>query len=364
MRVLYIIHGLPVGGAETIAVNYILKLKEKGIDIYLLESYHFETFLSQKIKSSKIPYYTLVKSNLLERFLNKYFPSFFIRRFNRIVNKINPDVIHFQTMYRFMDRLSFPLERCAFTFHSRVERYFNNGAYVQTLFERLSHTGLSFIAISSKLEEDIRNIYPEAKCVLIPNGVDMTAIEKKSRRKSEIRKELGISDDAFVVGQVGRFDKVKNHLFTIDVFNIIVKKNDKAILVLIGTGVEREIEMIKSRIALYQLQEHVIMLGLREDATSLMNCFDVMILPSLSESFSLVLVEAQANNIRCVASDAIPQEVFCKRNCIQISLDAPKEWWAELMMGKEESKNSSKLSQFDINVVIDKHIELYKQISS
>jgi glycosyltransferase involved in cell wall biosynthesis len=263
-----------------------------------------------------------------------------------------------------MDKMTFPLEKCAFTFHSRVERYFNNGPHVKPLFEHLSHSGLSFVAISSKLEEDIRKIYPSAKCVLIPNGVDMTTIARKRRCKSELRKELGIPEDAFAVGQVGRFDKVKNHLFTIDVFNIIVNKNDKAILVLIGTGTEQEIELIKSRIAYYNLQDHVIMLGLREDATSLMNCFDVLIHPSLSESFSLVLVEAQVNNIRCVASDAIPNEVICNKNCFQLSLDAPKEKWAELIMGKEESVGNSSISQFDINVVIDKHIELYKQISS
>lgn len=363
MRILYIIHSLPVGGAESIAVNYILKLKEKGLDVYLLEFSHIETFLTKKVRLSKIPYYTLTRNNLLERLINRFFPFLFLRRFNRVVQKINPDVIHFQTMYRFMDKLSFPLERCVFTFHSRVERYFNNGSYVKPLFERLSHTDLLFVAISSKLEEDIHKIYPSAKCVLIPNGVDMTSIDNSRRNKYDIRKELGIPDNSFVVGQVGRFDKVKNHLFTIDVFNIIVKKNDKAILVLIGTGTEQEIDLINSRIALYHLQDHVIMLGLRADATSLMSCFDVMIQPSLSESFSLVLIEAQASNIRCVASDAIPKEVFCNRNCIRLSLDVSKEKWAELMMGKEESKNSSCISQFDINAVLDKLIELYKKIS-
>ena len=39
MRVIYIIHSLPVGGAETLVVNYILKLKQAGIDICLVELY-------------------------------------------------------------------------------------------------------------------------------------------------------------------------------------------------------------------------------------------------------------------------------------------------------------------------------------
>lgn len=364
MKILYIIHSLPVGGAESIAVSYLLKLKERGEDVFLLEVSHEKSFLSDRIQANGIPTITLLYNNILVRRLYKYFPNLFLSRFEKILRRVNPDVIHFQTMFSFMEKMSFPLEKCAFTFHSRVERYFNNGPHVQPLFERLSHSGLSFVAISSKLEEDIHKIYPSAKCVLIPNGVDMTTIVRKRRDKSDVRKELGIPEDAFVVGQVGRFDKVKNHLFTVDVFNHIVKKNYKAILVLIGTGSEQEIELIKSKIAFYNLQNHVIMLGLREDATSLMNCFDVLIHPSLSESFSLVLIEAQVNNIRCVASDAIPQEVICNNNCFQLSLNAPKDRWAELMMGQEECENNSSISQFDINVVIDKHIELYKQISS
>ncbi len=363
MRILYVIHSLPIGGAENIAVSYLLKLKERGEDVSLLEISHEKSFLSDRIQTNGIPSITLLH-NIIERYLYKFFPFFFLARFERILSRVNPDVIHFQTMSRFMEKMTFPLDKCAFTFHSRIERYFNNGTHVQPLFERLSHTGLSFIAISSKLEEDIHKIYPSAKCVLIPNGVDMTMIARKRRSKSDVRKELGINDDSFVVGQVGRFDKVKNHLFTIDVFSQIVKKNNKAILVLIGTGFEQEIELIKSRIALYHLKDHVIMLGLREDATSLMSCFDVLIHPSLSESFSLVLIEAQVNNIRCVASDVIPQEVICNKNCFKMSLDAPKEKWAEMIMGKEKSIGNGSISQFDINVVIDKHMELYQQISS
>lgn len=362
MRVLYVIHGLPVGGAENIVVNYIIKLKEKGLDVHLLELYHFETFLYNKIQSKDIPCYTLVKSNLIERFINRFFPFYFILRFNRIVNRIKPDVIHFQTVYRFTERISFPIKRSVFTFHARVERCFSFAPFVRPLLERLSVKGLHFVAISSKVKADILQFLPAANTVEIPNGIDLYEIKKQYQDKMVVRKELGISDDSFVIGQVGRFNIVKNHLFTLDVFKIIVQRNSNSYLLLIGDGNEEEKTKIFKKIKENNLEENVKLLGIRENAIQLMCGFDVLIHPSLSESFSLVLVEAQANGIRCVASDEIPPEVICNDNCFQLSLSEPIERWADVIMGEEKKKMVSNLKQFDLETVISKHISLYESL--
>lgn len=43
-------------------------------------------------------------------------------------------------------------------------------------------------------------------------------------------------DNKFVVGHIGRFNNQKNHEFLIDIFCEIYKKNNKAVLLLVGTG--------------------------------------------------------------------------------------------------------------------------------
>ena len=50
-----------------------------------------------------------------------------------------------------------------------------------------------------------------------------------------MRTELQV-DQSFVIGHVARFSEVKNHKFLIDIFSSIKKKNNKAKLLLIGTG--------------------------------------------------------------------------------------------------------------------------------
>lgn len=362
MKILYIIHGLPIGGAEKVVVDYLLRLHNEGEDVSLLELVHVNSSLSSEIQKSGIPYYTLLRGGLLEKITNCVFPSLVIRRVNRFVRRIKPDVIHFHTIIRHLDSIDFPKSRCVFTFHSRVERTFNLGTWVKPLFERLSKTEMRFIVISSKVEEDMRRLFPLANIHLIPNGVDLENIRQYGGSRKTVRDDWGVDDECFVVGQVGRFNKVKNHKFTIDVFNIITQRKDKSLLVLVGTGTEQETEQIEERIEKYHLQDKVKMLGVRDDATRLMTGFDVLIAPSLSESFSLVLVEAQANNIRCVASDTIPSEVVCNKNSFQLSLNDSKEKWADAIMGMEERESSDYIENFNINNVVEQHLGLYKSL--
>lgn len=362
MKILYVTHSLPIGGAEMIAVNYLLKLKERGEDVHLLQVAHQDTFLYHRLIDSGIPVTTLRGGGIVRMAAYRWFPRLFCPKFNRIIRRVNPDIIHFQTIYPFMDKLNFPLNRCVFTFHARVDRSLSINPSIKPLFEKAISKGLGFVAISSKIEEDIKKEFPQAKTYYIPNGIDLDQIRADARSKNEIRMQLGIPENAFVVGQVGRFNRVKNHLFTIDVFNVIAQRNDKAILALVGSGTQTETERLMERINKYGLKDKVVMLGLRDDASQLMSGFDAIIHPSFSESFSLVLIEAQANGIRCVASDAIPEEIVCNNNCFCLSLSDSPEQWAEKLMGSDITGDFSSLEKFDINTVTDQNIVLYQSL--
>lgn len=363
MKVIYIIHSLPVGGAETLVVNYILKLKQAGVDICLVEFYHTDSYLSTKIQDSGIPYYTLQKSNSrIKHLFQRFFYDDSLRKLNKIISDLQPDVIHCHTVFKNLDKVSFPIDKCVFTYHSRVERNFNVGSYVRPLIERLSQKGMKFIAISQLLHDDIEHFFPCAQIVDIPNGVDLEHIRAQKGKKKDLCEMLSIPEDSFIVGQVGRFNPVKNHLFTIHLFKDILHKKENAHLVLVGTGNEGELRLIKNEIAKYDLESHVHLMGLRKDATKIMSCFDTLVLPSLSESFSLVLIEAQANNVRCVASDAVPMDVICNSNCFAMPLSGSKQQWINTICGINVRKTATSLEKFDIDVIVSQHIFLYKSL--
>lgn len=363
MKIIYIIHSLPVGGAETLVVNYILKLRQAGIDICFVERYHTDSYLSTKIQDCGIPYYTLQKSNSrIKHLFQRFFYDDSLRKLNKLISEFQPDVIHYHTVFKDLDKVRFPIEKCVFTYHSRVERNFNVGSYVRPLIERLSQKGMKFIAISQLLHDDIEHFFPCAQIVDIPNGVDLDHIRSQKGKKKDLCEMLSIPEDSFIVGQVGRFNPVKNHLFTIHLFKDIIRKKENAHLVFVGTGNEGELRLIKNEIAKYDLESHVHLMGLRKDATKIMSCFDTLVLPSLSESFSLVLIEAQANNVRCVASDAVPLDVICNSNCFAMPLTGSKQQWINTICGINVRNTATSLEKFDIDVIVNQHIFLYKSL--
>ena len=59
MRVVYIVHNLTVGGAETLVVNYLIELKKNECDVSLIQFTSKDTFLLEKLKQNSIPVYTV-----------------------------------------------------------------------------------------------------------------------------------------------------------------------------------------------------------------------------------------------------------------------------------------------------------------
>ena len=144
-----------------------------------------------------------------------------------------------------------------------------------------------------------------------------------------MRKQLGI-EDKFVIGHVGRFDVQKNHMFLLDVFSEILKKEKNSVLVLVGTGVLEN--QILQKIEKLCIRENVILLGARNDVHLIMQSFDIFLFPSLFEGLGVVLIEAQASGLRCYTSEGcVPQEAKVTNLLNYISLNKSSSEWANII---------------------------------
>lgn len=141
---------------------------------------------------------------------------------------------------------------------------------------------------------------------IINNAIDLDKFKYNEKIRKEKRKELNIKDSTLVIGHVGRFVDQKNHTFLIDTFNEIHKKNKDTVLLLIGQGPKEK--EIKEKVKELKLNDSVKFLGQREDVDKLYNAMDVFLLPSLYEGLGMVLIEAQANGLPCVASTEVPKD--------------------------------------------------------
>lgn len=178
-----------------------------------------------------------------------------------------------------------------------------------------------------------------SKTLVVKNGIILDEFSFDKNARVRIRKELGIDDNALLIGHVGRFNFQKNHKKVIDVFRIVEKKCPDSRLVLVGVGeLKQEIENYAYNCGILN---KVIFAGIRNDVNKLMSAFDVFLFPSLFEGLGIVLIEAQAAGLPCVISNTIPDDVNLTKYVYRLSLEDDEELWADRIInckGQRESE--------------------------
>lgn len=184
--------------------------------------------------------------------------------------------------------------------------------------------------------------------IFVPNGIDIDMFQKFPESKIESKKALNILPNSIVLGNIGRFEKQKNHTLLIDIFNEVVKVKPQSELILIGEGsLENE---IKKRIETLDLKNKVHLLGIREDIPRVLNAMDVMVMPSLYEGLPISAVEAQAAGVKLVLSTEVSPETVLSENVSFLSLENQPEEWAEaILKGPFENAPLLKMKKFDKN---------------
>lgn len=81
-----------------------------------------------------------------------------------------------------------------------------------------------------------RSIIKNKKFQLCHNAIDTAKFTYDEIKRKKKRAELGIAENSFVVGHIGRFTYQKNHEFLVRVFSEVHKVRPDATLLLVGTG--------------------------------------------------------------------------------------------------------------------------------
>lgn len=161
---------------------------------------------------------------------------------------------------------------------------------------------------------------------VINNAIDCERYAFDKEKRDCIRKQLGIREDVFVVGHVGRFDYQKNHPYLLDLFSKFRKKHSNSLLLSIGTG--SDFEVIRAQARKLGIDENVMFLGQRSDVDSLFQGMDIFVLPSQFEGLPVVLVEALSSGLPCVISDKVTKEsAIIPELCEFESIDGDSEAW-------------------------------------
>ena len=186
-----------------------------------------------------------------------------------------------------------------------------------------------------KFEKDKRFKY-------LNNGLDLSLYRFYMDERNRIRRKHNISDDTLVIGHIGRFNGQKNHLFLVDIIAELSKR-ENAILIFVGNGDLKE--EIRKKVSDIGLSEKVIFAGLSSEVASYLSAMDVFVFPSFYEGMPNTVIEAQANGIPCVISDAITKNANVTGLVTYLPLASGVGTWVDtiLQMAGKRQINAEKM---------------------
>lgn len=207
-------------------------------------------------------------------------------------------------------------------------------------------------------------LFGRSPFIILNNAIDIARFQYDEKRRSELRKKYK-ADDKFIIGNVARFNLQKNHVFLIDVFEEIYKKNHNAQLWLLGSG---ELEnSIRNKVKEKGLEKVVFFWGVRKNTEDFYQMMDCFLFPSLFEGLPLTVVEAQTAGLQCYVSDTVTKEVKVTDNVYFISLQDTPIKWAEKILDnypyqRKNQSTSIKQAGFDLKNETDKLLNFYVEL--
>lgn len=145
--------------------------------------------------------------------------------------------------------------------------------------------------------------YDEARMVVIPNGFDPTVLVATDEQRDAIRSQYGIAPDELVVGSVGRFNPDKDHGSFIRAAGLLAARHSSAKFMLIGRELDAGNQPLIDLVEATGCPERFILMGERQDIPACLRAMDIFCLHSRTEGFPNVLGEAMLMGLPCVATD-------------------------------------------------------------
>lgn len=200
------------------------------------------------------------------------------------------------------------------------------------------------IALTKDMKREIQKIC-NREIIVIPNGIDLERFQNLSRE--EARNKLQIKADDKIIIFVGSLRPVKGVKYLIKAMKIVRQKEPNARLILIGNGEEKQ-DLIKLTGDL-NLGNLITFVGEipNEKVPEYMAASNVFVLPSLSEGFPLVSLEAMACGLPIVVSRVcgLPEIVEDGKNGFLVESGNPEQIAEKVLLLLEDDELRERMSR-------------------
>ena len=294
MKILYIITGLGVGGAERQVLDLADRFHESGHEVKICY------LTGPALLRPKSPCVELLGLNL-EKTVPGFLKGFI--KLRSIIKDFDPDVVHAHMVHaNLFSRMIRPIctiKRLINTAHNT-----NEGGKARMLAYRLTH---SLADVTTNVTVEAVHIFEQKKAcppgtmLAIPNGIDTQRFKPDPVTRAAIRSSEGLVDQDELLVAVGRLVDAKDYKNLIHAFKALSDNKQTVKLWIVGDGPLRQ--ELKDLVATLKLTPLVRFLGVRSDVNDIYNAADLYVLSSAWEGFGLVVAEAMASEKVVVATD-------------------------------------------------------------
>lgn len=292
-----VLHGMQVGGAEVLADRLARRLSPRFRFVFACLDQLAE--LGETLQSDGFPVKVVNRGTGIDWRC--------ARRLSRFLREQRVDMVHAHQYTPFFYSLlaRFPAGRPPILFNEHGRFHPDYPRRKRILFNRLALRKRDRVAAvgAAVARAVIENEgIPADRVGVIYNGINLEPYQPNSPTlRDDVRSELQLSTDDFVVAQVARLDYLKDHLTALRTIARVKEQCPSVRLLLIGEGPERE--PIEREIDRSGLGPYVRLLGTRRDVPRLLCAADACLLTSISEGIPLTLIEAMAAGLPIVSTD-------------------------------------------------------------
>ena len=319
LRVVHYNHTEVIAGAERVLLNVLPLLREQGLNAVMLSP---AGALQEEAERTGVETHVCYAFQarftwnpvLFSRYMRSLLHS--VRSLRRQFTALCPDVIHANSVRAGIVAtlatagLKVPI---VWHVHDTLPRH-PFSPIIRTLAARSRKTSL--IAVSHATARTFAGMFHQqrlaAKSHVLHNVIPPKRRGPTADECLKLRAELGVGE-RFIVGCVAQVCARKNQVALVEIFAEALKHSPNMVLLIAGSSLfpcnKTYEEKLHRRVRELGLTDQVLLLGQRNDVPLLLETLDLLVLPSISEPFPMVLLEAMGGGVPAAAFafDGIPE---------------------------------------------------------
>jgi glycosyltransferase involved in cell wall biosynthesis len=210
------------------------------------------------------------------------------------------------------------------------------------------------ISVSASNQQTGKNYMKSFQSVVVNNGIDLQKFNPDKNFRN-IRKEIGLPENALLVLFIARFTSHKQPLSLIRAFAEALPSNPQLHLLMVGDG--DQVEEARKIIEELKLKDKITLVPFRQDVPDVLASADIFVLPSLWEGLPIGLLEAMAMGKAIIASnvDGTSEIIFHQENGWLIETkDLVSNLAKAIIIISKDEENRKRLGQNARNTVSER----------